>query len=112
LRATIAILLKILGWLLIVAGIGVLLAGVAALAGGAPLGAVAGKVWYEVSPGSLGLAQEVTQRYVLAVLWDPIAITLLNLPLWAATLLTAGVLAIPGILLIRLAPRRKRGIFW
>lgn len=39
-----------------------------------------GEVWYMLAPGSLNLAQAVTQRYLLPELWDPVVIWLLQWP--------------------------------
>ena len=60
----------------------------------------AGYVWYDLDRGSLNLVQAVTQRYLLPELWDPVAVTLLQLPLWL-------LLAVPGLLLWLLGRRRQ-----
>lgn len=39
-----------------------------------------GEIWFMLAPGSLNLAQAVTQRYLLPELWDPVMIWLLQWP--------------------------------
>ena len=68
---------------------------------------VTGAVWYQVHSDSLNLTQAITQRYILPVLWDPIAITILNWPLWLAILVVVLVPAILGGVLVTLF--RPRG---
>ncbi len=62
-----------------------------------------GQVWYELDPASLNLAQAIVERYLHAVLWDPVILTLLYWP-------SVPVLAVPGVLLVLLGlwPRRRR----
>jgi hypothetical protein len=64
----------------------------------APL--LVGKVWHDLSPDTLGLAQAGIERHVWKPLWDPVIFTLLLRPCWL-------VLGVPGILLAVL-PRRSR----
>jgi hypothetical protein len=63
-----------------------------------------GKLWYQLSPGSLNLMQAVIERHVWKTLWDPIILTVLLQPVWL-------VLGIPGLLLALLARSRKRRRF-
>ena len=42
-----------------------------------------GELWYEIDPEGLNLAQVVVERYLWGPLWDPGAITLLLIPVWA-----------------------------
>ena len=62
----------------------------------------AGKLWFDIHPGSLNATQAVIQRYVLPALWDPVIQTVLTWPAWA-------VLGVPGFLLAWLFRRRRRG---
>jgi len=64
----------------------------------------AGELWFRLDRESLNVTQTVIQRYLLPFLWDPTMQTLLLLPAWA-------VFAGPGLLLIWLCRRRRRGIF-
>ena len=75
--------------------------------------AIAGQVWFELDNGSLNLLQAVTQRYIAPFLWDPLAITLLNWPLWQAVPVAALIVGLIGIILLAVAwPRpRRRGRF-
>jgi hypothetical protein len=52
---------------------------------------VIGKLWFEVSPNTLLLAQPAIQRHVAAWIWDPVIATMLQ---WPAAL-TFAVLAFP-----------------
>lgn len=85
-----------------------LLLGIVLALGGGSFTEAAGAVWYSFHPDSLNLSQAVTQRYILPVLWDPIAITVLTWPLWLAVLvvvLATGVVGLALVLLFR--PRRR-----
>ena len=75
--------------------------------------AITGQLWFELDNGSLNLVQAVTQRYVAPFLWDPLAITVLNWPLWQAVPVTALIAGLIGAILLTLAwPRaRRRGRF-
>jgi hypothetical protein len=64
---------------------------------------VVGKLWFDLHPTSLQLAQPAIQRHIAPWLWDPVIVTLL---LWWA----APVIAVPGIFLLwasRAANRRR-----
>ena len=63
-----------------------------------------GKVWYQISPGSLNLLQAVIERHIWKILWNPIVLTVLLQPLWL-------VLGIPGLLLALVPRPRKRRRF-
>ena len=39
-----------------------------------------GEVWYYLHPYSLQMIQPIVERYILIILWDPILLTLLQLP--------------------------------
>jgi len=60
---------------------------------------LAGKLWRDLSPGTLGLAQAGIERHVWKPLWNPGILTLL-LPSWL-------MLGVPGVVLSAL-PRRNR----
>ena len=53
---------------------------------------VGGELWYDLHAPSLNLAQAVIERYVLVALWDPLILTILQIPAWV-------LFAVPGILL-------------
>lgn len=48
-----------------------------------------GNSWFAVSPGTLNLAQALVQRYVFPGLWDPLIVSILNLPGFAVFLVLA-----------------------
>ncbi|MDN2579652.1 hypothetical protein [Aquibium sp. ELW1220] len=48
-----------------------------------------GTSWFAVSPGTLNLAQALVQRYVFPGLWDPLIVSILNLPGFAVFLVLA-----------------------
>jgi hypothetical protein len=48
-----------------------------------------GTSWFAVSPGTLNLAQALVQRYVFPSLWDPLIVSILNLPGFAVFLVLA-----------------------
>jgi hypothetical protein len=58
---------------------------------------VIGKLWFEVSPNTLLLAQPAIQRHVAAWIWDPVIATMLQ---WPAAL-TFLILAIPLLWIFR-----------
>lgn len=61
--------------------------------------AALGEVWFALAPGSLNLAQAVTQRYIAPEVWDPGVIWLLELPAVAVSGLVAALLT--GLALLR-----------
>ena len=62
-----------------------------------------GQIWFEIDPPSLNTLQAVVERYVSPTLWDPVIITVLQVPAVALF----GVLGIVFLLLSR-ASRRGR----
>ena len=42
-----------------------------------------GKLWYDLSPGSLNLTQAIIQRYLAPQIWEPGIVTVLTWPAWA-----------------------------
>jgi hypothetical protein len=95
---------RIIGWLLVLAALVVLVADLIAWLDTrhfAPT--AAGQLWFEISPGTLELAQPAIQRHVAAWLWTPIVFVLS----WPA----AAVLGAPGLALAwacRTRDRRRR----
>ena len=61
----------------------------------------AGELWFRLDPPSLNLVQAIVQRYALPIVWDGGIVRMLQWP-------AAAVLAVPGLLLLRIA-RRRRG---
>lgn len=60
-----------------------------------------GELWFRLDPASLNTAQAAVQRNLSPELWDPVILSILQLPVWAV----AGTVA---ILLILLGRPRKR----
>jgi hypothetical protein len=60
-----------------------------------------GKNWFAVSPGTLNLLQTVLERHVAKLLWDPVMLTLLHVPAFAA-------FAALALALFALTIRRRR----
>ena len=60
-----------------------------------------GQLWYEIDPPSLNTLQAAVERNLSPVLWDPVIITLLQLPAVAVF----GVLGIVFLLLSRASGR-------
>jgi hypothetical protein len=93
---------RVLGWLIIIAGLVVL--GRDILLGfetgvWAPI--ALGQLWFDIDRSSLTLAQAVVQRYISPVLWDPIIVALLYC--WAFV-----VLLILGAIFLSIFRRRAR----
>lgn len=63
----------------------------------------AGKLWYELSPGTLNLLQAGIERHVWQPLWSPVLWLLLR-PSWI-------ILAAIGLLLAFWSPHRRRSRF-
>jgi hypothetical protein len=95
-------LLRLLGALLLLAGLVLLARDLVAWAHGDGFQPEAlGGLWYALSPGSLNLLQAVIQRYVSAALWDGGAVWLLLRPAFAVAILL-------GLIVLLLARRRRR----
>ncbi|MCA3301098.1 MAG: hypothetical protein ING00_01680 [Roseomonas sp.] len=75
-------------------GLGLLLlaAGLFAIFGGDPLGAVL----FRLDPGILNLAQAVVQRYLLPVLWDDVLLPVLEAPSWVVPAIMGGAMTLFG----------------
>ena len=39
-----------------------------------------GEVWYYIHPYSLQIIQPIVERYIMVFLWDPLLLTMLQLP--------------------------------
>ena len=99
------IVLRVIGWLILLAAVLALgWDGFNWMQSGHWAMTPAGKVWYQLSPGSLNLIQAVIERHVWKTLWNPIILAVLLMPTWL-------VLAVPGGLLAILARPRKRRRF-
>jgi hypothetical protein len=96
-------LLRVLGiWLLLAGLIALAVDATRSLAGSGqlvltPLGAY----WYKIDPGSLNLFQAGVERHVHPYLWDPVILSILELPAFA-------VLCGVGVVLYWLGRMRKR----
>ncbi|MEM7226346.1 MAG: hypothetical protein AAF495_25450 [Pseudomonadota bacterium] len=87
------LVLRAIGWLMILCGFGVL--GVElmswAQAGFFKLHTF-GQIWFNLDPGGLNLAQAITERYISVWLWDAVITPFLH---WSAL----PTLMIPGLLM-------------
>jgi len=93
---------RVIGWILVVAGLAILAKDVIGwLDTGTLAFSATGELWFSLHNGSLNLIQAITQRYIWPTLWDPVLVTVL---LWPAFL----VIGIPGLLLSWLFRRRPR----
>ena len=93
---------RVIGWILVIAGIAILARDLIGwLGAGSLVFTAAGELWFNLHDGSLNLIQAVTQRYIFPQLWDPIAVTVL---LWPAFL----VIGVPGLVLSWVFRRRPK----
>ena len=89
------------GWLLVLLAVAAAVYdGLAALREGSYHVSSLGELWFALHRGSLGLAQEVVQRYLFPWLWDPAIATLLTWP-------AVAVFGVPGVLLVALCRGRR-----
>lgn len=85
---------RVIGWLLALAAILVLLRDLFAWYMTGSFDPIAlGRLWFDLSPNTLELAQPAIQRHIAAWLWEPVIVTILRLP-------ALVVFAVPGILLL------------
>ncbi len=69
---------RVIGWLVLLAGLSVLTRDVMAWFDRKIWAPVAlGQLWYELSRSSLNLVQAVIQRYVSPFLWNPVIVNIL-----------------------------------
>jgi len=66
----------------------------------------AGQMWYLIDKDSLGLFQVVVERFIWPPLWDPVIISLLQLPSIVIPLVSA--LVFLTLCYLRIRRRRKR----
>jgi len=104
------LVLRLLGWLLIIAALAVLASEAWAWhQNGTWRMTQAGKLWFDLDRSSLNLAQAVIERHVWRFLWFPVISTILQWP-------AAAVLGVPGIVLLLIGRRRppigRRRIFF
>ena len=64
-----------------------------------------GRLWFQLSPESLQLAEPAIARHLHPFLWHPVIATVL---LWPAVLFSA----VPGVILLLLSRRRRTQIFF
>lgn len=94
--------LRALGWILLFAGLAVLVDdSITALQTGSFRLVAAGELWYRLDAGSLNLLQSVIQRYVSSWTWDQIFVPVLLAP-------ALVVLLVPSVILLLLTRKRKR----
>lgn len=70
-------------WMLAGAFLALIVDGVRWLANGTFAPTSAGAFWFWVSPGGINTAQAAVERHAFPILWDPIMIAILQLPVWA-----------------------------
>ena len=93
---------RVIGWILVVAGIAILARDIFDwINSGSLVFVAAGELWFTLHDSSLNLIQAVTQRYIWPRLWDPIAVTVL---LWPAFL----VVGVPGLIFSWVFRRRPK----
>ncbi len=97
---------RIVGRVLVALALLFLVGGIALAITGGTFTGITGAVWYQQHADSLNLSQAVTQRYVLPYLWDPIAVTVLNWPLWVSTGAAVAVPGLVGYVLLKLSGQR------
>lgn len=101
------LILRLIGYLLALAGLGFLIVdGARTIAAGALTLTAFGQTWYDLDRASLNGAQAVVQRYVAPWLWDPVIATVLTWPTFAVALGLSLVFVILG------RPRRRAGADW
>jgi hypothetical protein len=95
---------RVIGWIIVLAGLGVLARDVSAWVDTKAWAPTAlGQLWYELDRSSLNLVQAVTQRYISPFLWDRIIVSVLLC--WAfAVFVVLGTLL---LLVFRRRPRRR-----
>jgi len=86
-------------WLMAGAFVAMVVDGIRWLANGTLALTPVGAAWFALDPASLNITQAAIERYTFPVLWDPVMITLLNLPIWAVA---GGI----GLLLALLGQKR------
>jgi hypothetical protein len=69
-----------------------LAAGLFAIFGGDPLGAVL----FRLDPGLLNLVQAVVQRYLLPMIWDDLLLPVLEAPAWVVPAVLGGAMTLFG----------------
>lgn len=96
---------RVIGWVMVLAGLSVLAHDVIAWHDTRIWAPVAfGQLWYELDRSSLNLVQAATQRYLPPLLWDPVIVSLLLC--WAFAVLIALGAAI--LVLSRRTAQRSR----
>jgi len=99
------VVLRVIGWLLILVALVLLGRDVYAWAtSGHWAATLTGKIWHDLSPGSLGLLQAGIERHVWRPLWNDGIFPLLLQPAW----LVLGVLGIVLAILSRRSRKRRR----
>jgi ABC-type sugar transport system permease subunit len=99
------VVLRVIGWLLIVAALLALGWDIFFCIHDWHFGfQPAGAAWYRVWPSSMIRIQALIENHIWKTLWNPVIETVLRLPLWL-------VLGIPGLLLAFLARTRRRRRF-
>lgn len=97
-------MLRVLGvWSLLVAMVALTIDGTQSLASGEGQWVVTplGQHWFKLHAASLNISQAAVERHVAPWLWDPVILTVLQIPTW----IFFGVL---GLLLYRAGRRRRR----
>jgi len=99
------VVLRVIGWLLILAALALLGRDVLRwVASGHWAATPTGKLWYQLSPNSLGLLQAGIERHVWRPLWNDGIFPILLQPVW----LVLGVAGIVLVALFRRSRKRRR----
>ncbi len=94
---------RVIGWILLLAGLSVLVRDViASFDIGLWRPIAVGQLWYDFDRSSLNLAQAITQRYLSPFLWNRIAVPVLLS--WACAVL----IGLGALVLLLARPRRPR----
>ena len=92
-----AFLFRFLGLCLIAAATVAFVAdGARSIAAGTLVTTALGKTWYSISPATLNLAQAGVERHVSPFLWDPVILSILQLPTWLPLLVLGALFGLVG----------------
>jgi hypothetical protein len=83
-------------WLLAGAVVAAVIDGSKSIAASRFVMTTVGEAWFQVHRNSLGLAQAALERHVSPVLWDPVVVSILFLPLAVVLLVIASLLLAIG----------------
>ncbi len=92
-----ALIFRFLGLCLLAAATVALVAdGARSIASGRLVMTPLGQTWYSIHPPSLNMLQAGVERRVAPFLWDPVILSILQLPTWLPLLILGAALALIG----------------